>query len=141
MEEQDKSGIFRKSALDSISSPEQLTDYLKVANPGVWLILVAICLLIAGFFAWSMTAKLEMTADGKAEVKNGIAQIVQTDGGDAALEKGLTVRIDDLQCRITEVAEDPFGRQVAYASVEASDGIYDVKIVTGSIAPIYFFLD
>ena len=46
MADQNKSQIFRKSALDSISSPEQLTDYLKVTDPGVWIILAAVILLL-----------------------------------------------------------------------------------------------
>ncbi len=30
--------IFRKKSLDKLSSPEQLNDYIKVTNPGVWII-------------------------------------------------------------------------------------------------------
>ena len=33
--------IFRKKSLDRISSPEQLNDYIRVANPGIWMILAA----------------------------------------------------------------------------------------------------
>ena len=46
--------VFRKKTLDRISSPEQLTDYLRVTNPGIWVILAAVILLLAGVFAWSM---------------------------------------------------------------------------------------
>ena len=45
--------VFRKKTLDRIASPEQLTDYLRVTNPGIWVILVAVILLLAGVFAWS----------------------------------------------------------------------------------------
>ncbi len=30
--------LFRKETMDRISSPEDLTDYLKVTNPGIWAI-------------------------------------------------------------------------------------------------------
>ena len=50
--------VFRKKTLDRIASPEQLTDYLRVTNPGIWVILVAVILLLAGVFAWSMIARL-----------------------------------------------------------------------------------
>ena len=33
--------IFRKKSLDRISSPEQLNDYIRMANPGIWMILTA----------------------------------------------------------------------------------------------------
>ena len=37
--------IFRKKSLDRISSPEQLNDYIRVANPGIWMILAAVIIL------------------------------------------------------------------------------------------------
>lgn len=37
-----KEKIFRKESLERISSPEQLTDYLRVTNPGIWIILASI---------------------------------------------------------------------------------------------------
>ena len=40
--------IFRKKSLDRISSPEQLNDYIRVANPGIWMILAAVIILLAG---------------------------------------------------------------------------------------------
>ena len=43
--------IFRKKTLDRISSPEQLTDYLRVTNPGIWLVLATVVLLLAGIFS------------------------------------------------------------------------------------------
>ena len=41
MAENEKKSIFRQKALDRINSPEQLTDYLRVTNPGIWLVLIA----------------------------------------------------------------------------------------------------
>ena len=38
---ENQSTVFRKKTLDRISSPEQLTDYLRVTNPGIWVALVA----------------------------------------------------------------------------------------------------
>lgn len=42
------SKIFRQKSLDSINSTEQLTDYLRVTNPGVWTILAAVVILLTG---------------------------------------------------------------------------------------------
>ncbi len=38
--------IFREKALEKITSPEQLNNYLKVTNPAVWMILAAVILLL-----------------------------------------------------------------------------------------------
>lgn len=54
--------IFRKTSLDRISSPERLNDYIKVSNPGVWLILAAVAALLAAAVVWGCTA--EITPDG-----------------------------------------------------------------------------
>jgi len=40
--------LFRKEAVDKISSPEDLNTYVKVLNPRVWLILLGIVIAIAG---------------------------------------------------------------------------------------------
>lgn len=44
--------IFRKKSVDKMSSPEQLNDYIKVTNPGVWMVLAAIAVLLAGVCVW-----------------------------------------------------------------------------------------
>ena len=38
--------IFRKKSLERVQSPEQLNDYIKVANPGVWLVLIAVIIFL-----------------------------------------------------------------------------------------------
>ena len=39
--------VFRKKALERMSSPEQLTDYLCVTNPGIR-VLLAVAFLLLG---------------------------------------------------------------------------------------------
>lgn len=41
--------LFRKETMDRISSPEDLTDYLKVTNPGIWIVLAAVIVLVNSF--------------------------------------------------------------------------------------------
>ena len=57
-----KNSIFRKKCMDRVSSPEQLNDYIHVSSPGVWLLLAAILLLLAGFIVWSVFGRLDVTA-------------------------------------------------------------------------------
>lgn len=51
--------IFRKKSVDKMSSPEQLNDYVKVTNPGVWMALAAIAVLLIGICVWGVFGKLE----------------------------------------------------------------------------------
>jgi len=50
-----KNELFRKEAVEKITSPEDLNLYIKVLNPRVWLIVAGIAIAIAGlvFFAVS----------------------------------------------------------------------------------------
>jgi len=43
-----KNELFRKEAVEKIASPEELNKYVKVLNPRVWLIILAIIIAIAG---------------------------------------------------------------------------------------------
>lgn len=135
---EDKTKIFRQESLDSISSPEQLTDYLRVTNPGIWAILAAVILLLGGLFAWSMVGRLETFASGVAVVENGTAQIMVADSGGKTIESGMEVRMGSREFEISAVEADDYGRSVAYAPVDLADGKYDVKIVVESIHPIKF---
>ena len=55
--------IFRKKSLDRISSPEQLNDYIRVANPGIWMILAAVIILLAGVCVWGIFGHLDTNRD------------------------------------------------------------------------------
>lgn len=63
--------LFRKSSLDSISSPEQLNDYIKVSNPSIWLIIAALFILLAALFVWGFTGSLATTVSTKSVASDG----------------------------------------------------------------------
>ena len=133
--------VFRKESLQRISSPEQLTDYLKVTNPGIWMMLIAIIMFLIGLFAWSTIGKLETKAACKAVVSNGTAEIYVTDNSKGNVTAGMSVRIGDGEYTIANTAMDTYGRTIAYAPVSIADGSYDATVVIESIAPIRFLLD
>ncbi|MGL5938357.1 MAG: hypothetical protein ACRCZY_04650 [Phocaeicola sp.] len=49
-----KNTLFRKESLEALNSPERLTEYLRVTNIPIWIILVAAFLLLVGFIVWAM---------------------------------------------------------------------------------------
>ena len=133
-------GIFRQKSIDRITSPEQLTDYLRVTNPGIWILLAAIIILLSGLFVWSIVGNLETVSEGVAVIEDGNAQIMITDTAGGSIATGMTVRIGDDEYTVTSVEQDEYGRAVAFAPIDKADGKYDVKIVTESIHPIKFLL-
>ena len=62
--------------MDRIFSPEELTGYLRVTSPGMWIVLAAVIALLVGMFAWSSVGLLETTVDATAIVKDHTALIV-----------------------------------------------------------------
>ena len=61
----DMSDLFRKKSVERINSPEALSDYIRVATPSVWLVLMATTILLAGMLAWSVLGTVTVEkADG-----------------------------------------------------------------------------
>ena len=53
-------GIFREKAMNRVSSPEQLNDYIRVTSPSVWIVLIALIVLLIGMLAWSILGRIEV---------------------------------------------------------------------------------
>ena len=141
MAEQNTEVFKNKKALERITAPEQLTDYLRVTNPGIWVLLTAIICLLVGLCVWSMAGTLETVSDGKAKVENGQAVIMASGNVNGEISSGMTVRIGSDEYTIATVEKDEFGIPVAYAPINKADGTYDAKIVTESIHPIKFLFE
>jgi len=47
--------LFRKEAVEKITSPDDLNSYIKVLHPRVWLVLVGIGLAIAGLVYFAVS--------------------------------------------------------------------------------------
>lgn len=56
--------LFRESALERLSSPEQLDQQLQVTSPKGWVALVAIWALLAGVIVWSLIGEVPTKEDG-----------------------------------------------------------------------------
>ena len=63
--------LYRDKSIERISSPDQLNDYLKVTKPGVWLVLTAVVVLLAGMIFWAAFAYIGSFAKGTAVVSDG----------------------------------------------------------------------
>ena len=133
--------LFRKKAMERISSPEQLTDYLHVTTPSIWILLSAVVLFLIGMIAWSCVGTLETRVDAKAVINGGKAEIVVTDADSSGISAGMPVHIASQEYIVSSVSEDDYGRNIAYAEVSLPDGTYDADIVIEQIHPIKFLLE
>ncbi len=153
--------LFRKSNIDRVNSPEQLNDYIRVANPSVWIVLTAIVFLLLGVVIWGVFGTVETKIDTTVVVQNGNAVAYVSVDNLSSLNEGLTVRVAGVEGIIESLNKVPveitknFSSYFLYLSglqigdfvyavnvslTGVEDGIYSSSIVVDSINPIYFVI-
>ena len=65
------SELFRKKSIERVTSPEQLNDYIRVSNPGVWMVLAAVVILLAGVCVWGVFGRLDTKKQASGVCENG----------------------------------------------------------------------
>lgn len=152
------SKIFRKKSVEKMSSPEQLNDYIKVTNPGIWMVLAAIAILLAGICVWGIFGKLETKLTVAAESHDGRTVLYVKEDDISSIEENMSVTVDGSSCSVTNIAASPvavteeigeyarhtgdlaLGEWVYIVQTDGvlDDGIYQAQIVTDSVSPLYF---
>ena len=135
--------IFRKKSLDRVKSPENLDDYIRVSNPGVWLLLVSVIILLAGACIWGTFGHIDSTVPTTVRVENGEAVCYIAEGDISSVQEGLTVRFADSEELITGIGEKEEMGYVCTLSENSSaaNGFYEGRIVVRSIRPLSFVLN
>ena len=75
--------IYRKTALDKISSPEQLDKTLKITSPLSWLVLIGVTLIVVVGVIWSFMGSMEetITLEGVLVEPNGVCSVFAEESG------------------------------------------------------------
>ena len=153
--------LFRKKSVDKVYSPEQLNEYIKVANPGVWMVLAVIIILLLGVVIWGCIGHLETTLSTVLVVDGGEAMLCVREGDIQKLSEGMSFSVDSLEYTITEIPDVPIraGEMLSEYAAHAggltsedwvymvrvncnlSDGIYKAEIVIERVSPISFILN
>jgi HlyD family secretion protein len=95
--------IFRKVALERLSSPEQLDQLLEVTTPTGWLALAALGALLAAGLAWGLLGSIPTLASGEGILlrRGGVMDLVATASG----------QVDEVLVRVGDVIDK--GQRVA----------------------------
>ena len=149
-------GLFREKSIGRVSSPEQLDDYMRVANPGVWTLLAAVIALLIGVCVWGVFGRLDTFAD-TAVVSDGersfcvVRSEYMDDVGEGAVVEAEGERftvaymengggINARAAFLAGVGEgEPFALAVLSGALPA--GIYEARLVVESVAPMSFVLN
>ncbi len=153
--------LFRKSSIDRVNSPEQLNEYIRVANPSIWIILIAVIVTLAGVIIWGVFGKMETKVQTCVSV-NGNTAVCYVSAEDAArLKEGMPVTAENVAGTVKSIPTAPIliGDDISdyilyltgfskgsfcYAvEVELSgvaDGVYRAVITVDSVSPISFVI-
>jgi HlyD family secretion protein len=84
-------GLFRKAAIDKVSSPEQLDLLMRVTSPVGWLALLTVAIMLSAVGAWSVLGTIPDLVDASGTLFRGerISDVKATMGGSVV---NLTVR-------------------------------------------------
>ena len=150
------SKIFREKSLEQLNAPEQLTEYLKVTGPGVWITLIGVIVLLCGLFFWGMMGTVISSVKVPAKVENGrVSCYVLTENMDEQ-DKEVDISIGDVSVTAsTENLESrtmvPSDDRRLYASGYLSpgknvyvltadtileDGFYEAEVTIEKLKPI-----
>lgn len=121
--------IYREGAVDRLSSPENMNQYVRVTRPALWVTLAAVILLIAGCLIWMSMTYISSFLTGTADVRNGIMTVtLDNDQKAENLETGMTVTVGDTKSVINSVGKDGAGRCIATAETTLFDGSYPARV-------------
>ena len=129
--------LFREKSLDKIKSPEQLNDYVRVANPGVWLILCAVVVFLIGFCAWGVFGQIKTTVPAQITVDGGRI-ICAVDDDIDKIKAGMKVEADNSHGVVKSVDIENGRVEI---DISLSNGVYEGEIVTENIAPLSFIFN
>ncbi len=124
-------------------TPENMNDYIRVTNPGVWILIVAMLSLVIGALCWGIFGHVDRTLDATVYVKNGHTICYVSENYVSEIEEGMTVRYSNTEGTIREIgpADDGTNTCTIKAKRISADGYYNGTIVLEKISPVSFLLD
>ncbi len=121
--------LFRKKSYDTISSPEDLSNYIHVTTISVWAILLTVVAVLAAIIVWGAFVSVESKAYGTAVVKDKSMAVTFEDSDRASLIKDdMTVVIEGISFEIESVGRNAEGSIVVTGLADLADGEYKAYV-------------
>lgn len=130
--------IFRKKSLDKIKSPENLDEYIRVSNPGVWILLISIVLLLIGACVWGLFGHIDSTVDVDVYAEGDSVVCFIGEDDISKIHVGTIIRFADIEGTVAAIGENNGHYYSCEVSVDVpvKAGSYDGKAVTERVKPM-----
>lgn len=156
------SELFRKKSIERVTLPEQLNDYIRVSNPGVWMILAAVVILLAGVCVWGVFGRLDTKKQASGVCENGKLTCYIKSDDISDVKEDTIISVDGKEYTVKSVSASPVkldGEKDSYLiylggfsetdwvyvatvdSPDLADGEYSVDVITKRVSPISFVLN
>lgn len=135
--------VFREKSLEKVKSPDNLNEYIRVSNPGIWLLLAAVVVLLLGFCIWGVFGQLHTVVKTDAHCENGVLTCSLPGDYAQAVQPGMPVTVGGHRGTVSEV-DVRSGSQstcVAVLNEPIADGTYHAVIEIESLHPMSFLLN
>lgn len=146
-----------RARVERVSSPEELSDYIRVSNPAVWITLGLVIAVLLGVCVWGVFGHLDTVVRGVA-VSDGVETICYLPAKDAQrVASGSTVTVEGSELTVASISaaeaelEDyvrtlgglSAGEAVCAAALEGvlPQGVYPAGIIVERVTPVYFVLN
>ena len=154
--------LFRQKSLDRITSPEQMSDYIRVSNPSVWMILAAVIVLLIGVCVWGVFGQLDTTLETGGVCKDGQLILYVSEKDVEKLGDGTLVAVNGKELALAGISDSPVPLDASYdpylihltglsegdwvyaVTVDAEgvkDGTYAVELIIERVKPMDFVLN
>lgn len=133
------SNIYREKSLKRISSPEELDRYVKISNPGTWIVLSIVLVLLVSILLWGFFGNLTTTKTVDVIIENGQSEIIVSQEKFEDILPGMKVQYDNKTVGLVS-SVDKDGN-IVLSNLDFENGIYQMEIVIEEIKPIYFILN
>lgn len=102
-----ENNLYRSKSLKRIASPDQLDDHIRIAKPGVWMLIAALALVLAGALVWGFLGKMPTTTYAAGVLKRNAVLCFVTPDQSYSMEPGMDVRV-----ALRSYASDEYGSMI-----------------------------
>ena len=146
-----------------VNSPEQLNQYIRLSNPGVWILLLAIVVLLVGVCIWGYFGKIDTKIKTVVVSDNNTSYLYIKEEDIAKINNGMQVELNNNEntyeiVSIEEAPEkvtddmDEYARHLGNFQVgewvykcrlnkNVKEGTYSANVVIESISPMTFIVN
>ena len=106
----DEPNFFRREAVEEMASPDDLDKYLRVTNPSVWIVLLAVIALLVGIVTWAAYGTINASITTNAvRVDDKVVCFASNDQADV-ISIDDDVFVENVSGKVASIQEYPYSK-------------------------------